>query len=47
LSTASATAAPVAARGRLVFWLGVGAAVWTTVLTVAVTLGAEAVTGLL
>jgi len=36
-----------AARGRLVFWLGVGAVVWTTVLTVAVSLGAEAVTGLL
>jgi hypothetical protein len=36
-----------ASRGRLVFWLGVGAAVWTTVLTVAVALGAEAVTGLL
>ncbi len=36
-----------AARGRLVFWLGVGAAVWTTVLTVAVALGAEAVTSYL
>ena len=36
-----------AARRRLVFWLGVGAVVWTTVLTVAVTLGAEVVTGLL
>jgi hypothetical protein len=30
-----------------VFWLGVGAAVWTTVLTVAVALGAEAVTSYL
>ena len=36
-----------AARGRLVFWLGVGAAVWTTVLTVAAALGAEALTSLL
>ena len=35
-----------AARGRLVFWLGVGAAVWTTVLTLAVALGASAVTDL-
>lgn len=35
-----------AARGRLVFWLGMGAAVWTTVLVVAVALGAEAVSGL-
>lgn len=35
-----------AARGRLVFWLGLGAAVWTTVLVVAVALGAEAVSGL-
>lgn len=33
-----------AARGRLVFWLGAGAALWATVLTVAVALGADAVT---
>ena len=32
-----------AVRGRLVFWLGVGAVVWTTVLTVAAVLGEEAV----
>jgi len=32
-----------ASRGRLVFWLGVGAALWTTVLTVAIALGEEAV----
>jgi hypothetical protein len=33
-----------AGRRRLVFWLGAGAALWTTVLTVAVALGADAVT---
>jgi hypothetical protein len=33
-----------AARGRLVLWLGAGAVLWTTVLTVAVALGADAVT---
>jgi hypothetical protein len=33
-----------AARGRLVFWLGAGAALWTTVLTVAVALGLDAAT---
>ena len=33
-----------AGRGRLVFWLGVGVALWSTVLTVAVALGADAVT---
>ena len=32
-----------AARSRLVFWLGVGAVVWTTVLTVVAVLGEEAV----
>ncbi|HET6475641.1 MAG TPA: small multi-drug export protein [Thermoleophilia bacterium] len=32
-----------AARGRLVFWLGVGAVAWTTVLTVVALLGEEAV----
>ena len=31
-------------RRRLVLWLGAGAALWTTVLTVAVALGADAVT---
>jgi hypothetical protein len=31
-------------RRRLVLWLGVGAAMWTTVLTLAVALGADAVT---
>jgi hypothetical protein len=31
-------------RRRLVLWLGAGAAIWTTVLTVAVALGADAVT---
>jgi hypothetical protein len=36
-----------ATRRRLVFWLGVGAAVWTTALTLAVALGAAAVTDLL
>ena len=36
-----------AERGRLVLWLGAGAALWTTALTVAVALGADAVTGLL
>jgi hypothetical protein len=36
-----------AERGRLVVWLGVGAALWTTVLTVAVALGVDTVTGLL
>jgi hypothetical protein len=35
-----------AARGRLVVWLGVGAVVWTTVLTFAVVLGADVVTEL-
>ena len=33
-----------AGRRRLVFWLGAGVAVWTTVLTAAVVLGADAVT---
>ena len=33
-----------AGRGRLVFWLGLGVVLWTTVLTVAVALGADAVT---
>jgi hypothetical protein len=32
-----------AARGRLVFWLGAGVVVWTTVLTVVAVLGEEAV----
>ena len=32
-----------AARSRLVFWLGVGAVAWTTVLTVVALLGEEAV----
>jgi hypothetical protein len=31
-----------AARGRLVFWLGIGVAVWTTVLTVVAMVGEEA-----
>ena len=35
-----------AARGRLVLWLGVGAVMWTTVLTFAVVLGADVVTEL-
>ena len=33
-----------APRRRLVFWLGVGVVVWVTVLTLAVALGADAVT---
>lgn len=33
-----------AARWRLVLWLGAGAALWTTALTVAVVLGADALT---
>ena len=33
-----------AGRRRLVLWLGAGAAIWTTVLTLAVALGADAVT---
>jgi hypothetical protein len=33
-----------AERWRLVLWLGAGAALWTTVLTLAVALGADAVT---
>jgi hypothetical protein len=36
-----------AERWRLVFWLSAGAALWTTVLTVAVVLGADAVTSLI
>jgi hypothetical protein len=36
-----------AERGRLTVWLGAGAALWTTVLTVAVALGVDTVTGLL
>ena len=35
-----------AERGRLVVWLGVGAVMWTTVLTFAVVLGADVVTEL-
>jgi hypothetical protein len=44
---AAAGVALGAARGRLLFWLGVGVTIWTTVLTLAVALGADAVTGLL
>ena len=36
-----------ATRGRLLFWLGIGVTVWTTVLALAVVLGAEALTSLL
>ena len=36
-----------ATRRRLLFWLGAGVLVWTTVLTLAVALGADAVTNLL
>jgi len=36
-----------ATRGRLLFWLGIGVTVWTTVLALAVALGAEALTSLL
>jgi hypothetical protein len=36
-----------ATRGRLVFWLGVGAALWTSVLTLTVVLGVDAVARLL
>jgi hypothetical protein len=36
-----------AARRRLLFWLSIGVVVWTTVLTLAVALGADAATNLL